>query len=556
MTAPGGRSHRPVQSLVVSVLRDVVTSPERRAEYLADGRWDDTHLSGRLSAAAAEHPDKAAVVDLEGNRVHTFAQLDADASKVAGILRQAGFQRGNVATVQLPNWYETVAIDLGILRAGGVLNPVLPVYRYRELEHVMNTGGVTVLFAPDMYRGFDHAALAVRLRQDVGSLDHTVVVPDPTADPGGFRRWLDGTSAVGGADDLEAGDVSELIFTSGTEAAPKAVMHTEQTANFSMRAAASSLGLTESDVVWMPSPIGHSTGFNYGVRMSVYHGLTLVLQDRWDPGVAGRLIEAHQCSYSLAATTFASDLVAQAAADGSDLSSLRLFGSGGATVPPEVVVSAGQVGVDVLRLYGSTEVLVATWNPPGSPAHKRHNTDGCVVDGVEVMVVGDDGEAAIGIEGEILVRGPNTCVGFFDDPARVASTFGADGWVRSGDLGVLDADGYLTVVGRKKEIIIRGGLNIAPREIEEMLLQLPAVEQVAVVGLPDDRLGEIACACVVTPDDHLTLDALVSHMKSLGAAAYKLPERFVRIDSLPMTLTGKVQKFELVRSIVDAQGSS
>lgn len=530
-------------------LRDVVTAPERRAEYLADGRWDDAHLSRRLSEAAAKHPDKVAVVDLEGSRTHTYAQLDADAAKVAGILRQAGLQRGDVATVQLPNWYETVAIDLGILRAGGVLNPVLPIYRYHELHHVLNAGNVTVLFTPDIYRDFDHAGLAASLREEVRSLNTTVVVPDPTADPGGFRDWLDQAPAGDDEVDLEASDVSELIFTSGTEAAPKAVMHTEQTVNFSARAAATSLGLTDSDIVWMPSPIGHSTGFNYGVRLAVYHGLTLVLQDRWAPEVASRLIESQRCSYAVAATTFVSDLTAQAAADGSDLSSLRLFGSGGATVPPEVVASAERVGMNVLRLYGSTEVMVATWNRPDSPADKRQNTDGFVLDGLEVKVVGEDGAATVGTEGEILIRGPNTCVGFFDDPARVASTFDDDGWVRSGDLGVLDADGYLTVVGRKKEIIIRGGLNIAPREIEEMLLRMPAVEQVAVVGLPDDRLGEMACACVVTPDDDLTLDSLVSYMKSLGAAAYKLPERFVRVESIPMTLTGKVQKFELVRSI-------
>ena len=172
-----------------------------------------------------------------------------------------------------------------------------------------------------------------------------------------------------------------------------------------------------------------------------------------------------------------------------------------------------------------------------------------------MKVVDDNGASLVGEAGEILVRGPNTCVGFFDDPERTAATFDANGWVRTGDLGVLDVDGYLTIVGRKKEIIIRGGLNIAPREVEEMLLQLPTVRQVAVVGLPDERLGEISCACVVTDDDELTLDVLTAHMRRMGAAAYKLPERFVRVDSLPMTPTGKVQKFEIIRALLAQAGS-
>ena len=536
-----------------SRLSDVVTSPDRRADYLATGAWDDTHLSDRLASAAERHPGKVAVVDLDGDRTHTFGELDRDASKVAAILASQGFVPGDVATVQLPNWYETVVVGLGVLRAGGVLNPVLPIYRYRELAHVLEKGSVKVLFTPDTYRRFDHRSLAESLVADVASLERAVIVPEPTQDADGFRAWLDQDVRENPPVPTDAAAVSELIFTSGTEAAPKAVMHTEQTANFSVRAAKSSLGLTDDDIVWMPSPIGHSTGFNYGVRVAVYHGLTLVLQDQWDPAVAAHLIETLGCTYAVAATTFVSDLTRQAHEHGADLGSLRLFGSGGATIPPKVVDGAASVGMNVLRLYGSTEVLVATWNRPESALAKRQLTDGCALDGVEIKVVDDDGNAVIDLEGEIVVRGPNTSVGFFDDPERVARTFEDEGWVRSGDLGVLDSDGYLTVVGRKKEIIIRGGLNIAPREIEEMLHQLPSVEQVAVVGLPHDRLGEMACACVVTNDDTMTLDTLVAHMRAEGAAAYKLPERFERVESLPMTLTGKVQKFELVKMIRDRQ---
>ena len=290
----------------------------------------------------------------------------------------------------------------------------------------------------------------------------------------------------------QPGAVSELIFTSGTEAAPKAIMHTEQTANFSVRVAAEDLGIGEGDVVWMPSPIGHSTGFNYGVRFALYHGLPLVLQDRWDAGVACDLIAARGASYTLASTTFLQDVVAEAERRGDRrLGSMTRFGCGGSPVPPELVRRAAACGIGVLRLYGSTEVLVATWNRPGTPAGKAVNTDGPALRDVEVEVRDENGEvAAPGAAGEIHIRGPNTCVGFYRDPARTAATFGPGGWLRSGDLATMDEDGYLTVVGRKKEIIIRGGLNITPREIEDLLLDFPEVDRAAVVGLPHERLGE------------------------------------------------------------------
>ncbi len=347
----------------------------------------------------------------------------------------------------------------------------------------------------------------------------------------------------------QPGAVSELIFTSGTEAAPKAIMHTEQTANFSVRVAGEDLGIGEGDVVWMPSPIGHSTGFNYGVRFALYHGLPLVLQDRWDAGVACDLIAARGASYTLASTTFLQDVVAEAERRGDRrLGSMTRFGCGGSPVPPELVRRAAACGIGVLRLYGSTEVLVATWNRPGTPAGQAVNTDGPALRDVEVEVRDENGEvAAPGAAGEIHIRGPNTCVGFYRDPARTAATFGPGGWLRSGDLATMDEDGFLTVVGRKKEIIIRGGLNITPREIEDLLLDFPEVDRAAVVGLPHERLGERVCACVVlAPGAALDFETMVERLRAIGLATFKLPERLEVLDSLPVTASGKVQKFEIV----------
>jgi acyl-CoA synthetase (AMP-forming)/AMP-acid ligase II len=380
-------------------------------------------------------------------------------------------------------------------------------------------------------------------------------VPDGWFD---FQHILDrepGGSIEGRA--IPAAAVSELIFTSGTEAAPKAIMHTEQTANFAVRASWRSLSMTSEDVVWMPSPIGHSTGFNFGVRMAVYHGLKLVLQDRWDPTEAAKLVQAERCTYTLAATTFLRDLVEAADRGAGDISTMSMFGCGGAPVPPDLVRAASRHGVNVLRLYGSTEALVATWNRRSSPESARIETDGCALDGVEVEVWSEDGQPGVGVPGEIMVRGPETCVGFFADPQRTAATFHPEGWVRSGDLGVMDEAGYLTVVGRKKEIIIRGGLNIAPREVEDLVTQMPGIRAAVLVGLPHERLGEIGCICVVLEDGaEVTLEDVRRHLEASGMAGYKHPEQLVRVDAMPTTPTGKIQKFQLVDQILSQQGGA
>jgi len=221
-------------------------------------------------------------------------------------------------------------------------------------------------------------------------------------------------------------------------------------------------------------------------------------------------------------------------------------------VPPHLVDLAAERGIQVLRLYGSTEVLVGSWNRPWSTRDQKRDTDGVAMSHVEMEIRGDDDKVVPPDEpGELFVRGPNTCVGFFADPERTAATF-SDGWVRSGDVLRMDADGYVTVVGRKKEIIIRGGLNIAPREIEELLVAFPEVERAAVIGLPDERLGERMCACIVLrAGASVDFPTMIERLKAAGLATYKLPERLEVLDALPATASGKVQKHEIVRALTD-----
>jgi acyl-CoA synthetase (AMP-forming)/AMP-acid ligase II len=532
-------------------LTDLVTSDERRAGYQRAGHWNETTLSAYACSHAETKAAGTAVVDLDGGRTATYGELQTDVDRFAGYLTELGVTTGDVVSVQLPNWYETVVVDLAILTVGAVLNPLLPLYRERELRHILAASASRAFVTSDEYRGFPHAELAASLRHEIPTLLHHVIVPNPEGDRDAFRDRLRKFQSYQSTTRAAAGAVSELLFTSGTEAAPKAVMHTEQTAGYAARAASAAMAMTPQDIVWMPSPLGHSTGLNYGLRIAITNGVPLVLQDRWSADSAARLVERHGCTYTVAATTFAADLIEHARSMRScDLSSLRLFGSGGAPVPPETVLEAARHGIRLLRLYGSTEVLVATWNRPDGSEEKRVTTDGVPLPGVELRVLDATDRPVIGERGEIYVRSPSTSVGFLADPDRTAATFDADGWVRSGDLGVIDADGFLTIVGRRKEIIIRGGLNIAPREIEDVICELPAVEKVAVLGLPDERLGEITCACVVLrPGAELALDELIAELKTRGLATFKLPQRLEIVDELPCTATGKVQKHRLVAAL-------
>lgn len=513
-----------------------MTSHERAQRYVEEGWWDGSTLAARVHQFALDQPEAIAVVDETTDSRVTYSQLWDDACRVAAFLGEHGVWPGDVVSVQLPNWYETVAVDLGVLARGAVLNPLLPNYRARELHHILGSARTKLLFTPDEFRGFDHAALARGLHQSLDTLRGHVVVRGR----GDFWQHVLGGPSRHTEPSADAAALSEVIFTSGTEATPKGVMHTEHTTNCNVRSAHAVNELTADDVVWVPSPIGHSTGLNFGVRLALYFGMKLVLQDRWDPDRAVELIERERCSYTLAATTFLTDLVDAAERSARDVSSLTRFGCGGAPVPPEIVRAGADAGINVLRIYGLTEALVVSWNRAGSPLEKRMHTDGLALPEVELDVR----------DGEVMVRGPNVCVGLFDDPERERNIFTDDGWLHTGDAGVLDDEGYLSIVGRKKEIIIRGGLNIAPREIEDLLCEMPSVRAAAVIGLPDERLGEIMCACVVV-DEPIDLDTVVAFLTDRDLATYKLPQMLRTLTELPTTPSGKIRKNELRDQILE-----
>jgi acyl-CoA synthetase (AMP-forming)/AMP-acid ligase II len=340
--------------------------------------------------------------------------------------------------------------------------------------------------------------------------------------------------------------VHEVIFTSGTTGEPKGVMHTPNTVLAIVYPVIERLDLSERDVVLMASTFAHQTGFLYGYCLTFVLGATGVWLDVWEAGAAARLIEAERVTFTMGATPFLHDL-ASVPAD-HDLSSLRVFISAGAPIPrPLVRLARARLGCHISPGWGMTENGLVTCNGVDAPEEKVFTTDGCPVRGMELAIVdGEERPLAPGEEGELLVRGPSQFVGYFRRPDFTRESHTADGWFRTGDRGRLDGDGYLSITGRSKDLIIRGGENIPVAEVENVLFTHPKIAGVAVVGMPDPRLGERACAVVIPkPGQSLTLPELVAWLEERQLARQKFPERLELVGEFPMTPSGKVQKFRL-----------
>jgi acyl-CoA synthetase (AMP-forming)/AMP-acid ligase II len=306
------------------------------------------------------------------------------------------------------------------------------------------------------------------------------------------------------------------------------------------------LGLTAADSLFMPSPISHASGLQWGLRTALYIGAPIVLQDRWDAATGLGLIDRHRCSYTLAATPFILDLVEAKASGHGDGSTLRYVASGGAAIPRHLVRAVREsFGAKLMAVFGASETYITTATRPTDAEHLLA-TDGAPLRGVAVAIVDEAGNTVpTGEQGEIVTRGPQVFLGYLGDPALTKAAF-RDGWYRFGDLGRIDEDGMLHVTGRIKDIVIRGGENISVREIEELLLEHPDVGVAAVVGYPDSRLGERCCAVLVpTTGRQPDLADLNRYLLDAGLAKFKLPERLLLVDSMPTTATGKIRKAEL-----------
>ena len=491
-------------------------------------------LPERFRAAVERDPEREFVID-EDRRL-TLGELAAEAAGWQRRLSARGIREGTLVSVQLPNWWEALAVVYAVWGLGATVNLLTPIYRDRDLQVLFEMQPPDAVVAPADHRGTDHAAM-IRDVLRRGSIEAAVLpVRSPRVDPRDAAGATAGDYRVASGD---PDDVCMLMFTSGTTGRPKGVLHTHRSLLVESQSIADTFSLG-GERVFMPSPVTHVTGLLYGMIMPVLTDGGTVLLDRWEPETARRLIEADRCTITVAATPFLRGL-ADAYAHAGTPSALRHFLCGGAEIPAALIEEAERaMGTEISRTYGSTEFpTLCTVHPDAAP-EIRYRTDGTPIGEAVARIAGG---ATVGT-GELEVAGPEMFAGYLD-AADNRDAFTADGWFRTGDLAKLGADGAVTIVGRVKDLIIRGGENISAKEVEDLLLQFEEVRDAAVVGYPDDVMGERVCAVVVSTDPELRLARVFHGLTELGVARQKVPEALLLVDQLPRTASGKVQKFEL-----------
>ena len=534
------------------------------ATYRELGVWRDRTFLDDFLDVSASHPDRVAIVSTTAatRGVHTlsYGQLGRIVDRFAGALLELGVGPGDVVSIQLPNAWQFAALILATARVGAVVNPLVPILRHRELSFILGRTEAKVLFVPTVLRGFDHAALARQLERELGNeTGHgpkVFVVGDDFEAHFVERRWEDDRLLGVRLDRLRpaADDLAQIQFTSGTTGEPKGVEHTFNTLNASMQGALRLMGVTAEDPVFMASTLAHQTGFLYGVIAPLSLGAKAVYQDVWAPAAALTVIADERVAWTFGAAPFVMDLIEAQHQAPRAMPKFRLFGCGGAPIPPHVVAGSQEsLGAELVAVWGMTENGVVTCTRPGDRVEVVSASDGICVPWMEVRIVDDFGaELPVGQPGRLQVRGANQTRGYYKRPDLYAESLTADGWFDTGDMAMGREDGGIRIAGRYKDLIIRGGENIPVADVEATLYVHPKVKELAVVGYPDERLGERACAVIVPEraEDPPTLAEVVAHCEAQGLAKPYWPERIEIRAELPKTPSGKVQKYKLREALM------
>ena len=529
---------------------DPVLVAARREAMVRDGFWRDRTIADSLDEAIAAFPDRPAVVGYRSDRADpvrlTYRELNERADLAAHHLVRLGVGPGDVVSFQLPNWWEFIVLSLACAKIAAVANPLMSIFRQRELSFMLAFGGSKLFVVPATYRGFDFEAMANEVASHLAQPPKVIVVDG--AGENSFENELQAPISRGDVDmsPIGADDVLLLMYTSGTTGEPKGVMHTSNTLFANVHGFIDRFELSPTDVVLGASPMAHLTGYGYLAMMPLVLGATTVLQDVWDATRALELARAEGVTFSMASSPFVADMC-DAAESGSQLApSFALFCCAGAPIPPVLIERARDVlSLTVCSAWGMTENGAVTITEPSRAAEKSGTSDGKPVPGMEVKVVGADGRnLPMGETGALLVRGASLFAGYLKRPDL--NNTDTDGWFDTGDLAYLDGEGYIRIDGRTKDLIIRGGENIPVVEIENLLYEHPSVAAVAIVGYPDERLGERACAVVTCkPGTALTLDDIRDFLAKHQVARQYHPEQLTLVDEMPRTPSGKIQKFRL-----------
>jgi acyl-CoA synthetase (AMP-forming)/AMP-acid ligase II len=533
------------------------TAPELRAGYLASGLWTDDTLAGFIDSKVAAQPTLGFRVWSERHPAVTdVATVWERARRFASGLAARGVGAGDVVAFQFPNCTEAAIAFWGATVAGAVVVPVVHFYGPKELEYILRESRARVLVTADHFGHLDYVAGIGNLRPHLPDLETVVVWRTDRHDGAGDGSAL--PPDVVAFDDIAATDPvpapvaldpdtpAVVAYTSGTTADPKGVIHTHRSLIAEVRQLAA-MQSPEDLPMLIGAPVAHAIGMLGGLLVPVERGRDIHITDAWKPSaVLDAMLEA-KISAGSGATVFLTSLLDHPDFTPAHAALMRWVGLGGAPVPTAVVERAEALGISVTRSYGSTEHPSTTGSDPSAPVERRMRTDGRPLGGVELRIIDEDGrDLEPGEPGEIVSRGPDLCAGYANS-ALTAGAFDDEGWYSSGDIGVLDEDGFLSITDRLKDIIIRGGVNVSAAEVEELLVRMDGVAEVAVVAAPDDRLGEHGCAYVrLRPEGSAPdLAGVREHLEAAGLARPKWPEELHVVEEFPRTPSGKIKKFVL-----------
>lgn len=532
-------------------------APADRARWTRAGLWLDRTLHDYFDETVRRLPDRVAIV--AGARRITFAEWAAEADRVAQGLRRLGIGHGDIVTVQLPNWPEMCVLQVALSRIGAVIQPMHMAYRQREMASMLRFCDARAVVLATGYQGFGHADALAAIRAELPELSVAITVGERRD---GMIAWDDlgranaGTDAPEGIPAVHPDAVFYLNFTSGTEGDPKGFLHTHNTMLSVLKRFAdmqhAADPTADDDVILANSPMSHSFG-HITTHQVAMRGIRMVLVERFSAGETLEIIARERVTAISGTPAHLISLLHHPRFADTDTSSIKSVGVGGAQCPPQLMTDIEtHFGVRVGNMYGMGENILHTRTLPTDPPEIVRETVGLPVPGAELAIVSEDHQTVLptGEVGEVAFRGPTLFLAYYKRPDLTAATRNDEGWFFTGDAGFVDDTGYLHLVGRKKELINRGGTKIFPKEIEDLLHEHPKVVRAAVVGMPDYRLGERVCAYVeLAPDTTLDLAEVRDFFEARQVMAYNVPERLETIDALPLTPTGKVKKGPLAEDI-------
>jgi len=537
----------------------LITNPLSAERIQRDGPlWCNKTIATGAWEKAEQRPDEVAIY-LQGESSITYGSIATEARRLITALRKLGLESGDVISFQLPNWRESVVLDIAASALGLIVNPVIPIYRDHELRFILKDANTRLIYIPERVRSLEFPSMINTLRSELPNLEFVVTVR-AEQDYKGMLRYedlIDNTPVdLATLPQVDPNSIKAILYTSGTTGTPKAVMHSHNTLARVIQNSLDYWQMDERDVMLMPSPVTHITGYGSGMVLPFITAVKSALMPRWDADAAVAFINEVGATASVGATPFLVELVAAAKRHKTGLPSMRLFACGGAAVPPQVIHEAC-VALDncrAFRVYGSTETPIITLGFVREGQQLlAAETDGLIY-AYDVKILDEHGrEVPSGMDGEIAARGAGMMLGYADSQQN-AQAHDSEGFFLTGDIGHITADNAILITDRKKDIIIRGGENISAKEVEDVLHDHPDIREVAVVAMPHERLGEGVCAYIIpqAPDSTLDLAAVAAFADRAQLAKQKIPQHIELVSELPRTASGKVRKDVLRRQIKGA----